>query len=387
LVLVIGLISGTSADGIDAALVEISGRPPALRAQLKGFACFPYPPRVRREVLRIASGEHSPVADVARVNSLLGELFAQAALTACRRFRVSPRRVSLIGSHGQTVYHQGRPAPHLGRAPLRATLQIAEPAVIAARTGIPTIADFRPADLAAGGEGAPLVPFVDFLLYRHPRRGRVALNIGGIANLTAIPAGATASQVLAFDTGPGNMLIDALAAHFSAGRLRYDRGARLARQGRLEPALLAKLLSEPFFRQGPPKSAGREQFGAEFLERAKEWGSRGALRPEELMHTVTLLTPVTILDALRRWVQPRMTVHDLIVSGGGAHNPLIVSQLRAGLPGAKFVSSGEWGVPEDAKEAFAFAVLAYESFHRRPANLPSATGAARPVILGKLCLP
>ena len=398
LLLVLGLISGTSADGIDAALVEISGRPPRLNARLSGFACFPYPPRVRREVLRIASGEPATAADVARLNVLLGELFADAAVKVCRRFRISPRRVKLIGSHGQTIYHQGRPASHLGRPALRATLQIAEPAVIAARTGIPVIADFRLADLAAGGQGAPLVPYVDVLLVGHPRRGRLALNIGGIANLTAIPPVAPASRaglvsatrevpVLAFDTGPGNMLADALAAHLSHGRLSYDRDARLARRGRLEPALLASLLADPYFRRPPPKSAGREQFGAAFLSRALAWAKRSALRPEDLMHTVTLLTPVTILDAISRWVEPRMRVDDLIFSGGGAHNPLIMAHLRAGLPGANFIPSGNWGIPEDAKEAFAFAVLAYESFHRRPANLPSATGARRPVVLGKLSLP
>jgi anhydro-N-acetylmuramic acid kinase len=426
LLLVMGLMSGTSADGIDAALVHISDRPPQLRTRLQGFACFPYPPRVRREILRLASGEPAPVAAVARLNVLLGELFAHAARQACRRFRISPRLVDLIGSHGQTIYHQGRPSAHLGRPRICATLQIAEPAVIAARTGIPTVGDFRPADLAAGGQGAPLVPFVDCLLYRDPHRGRVALNIGGIANLTAIPPGgadtpvrapgslagrhlinayrgselqlrrsrpqkigalAPAAGVFAFDTGPGNMLIDALAAHLSSGRLRYDRDARMARRGRLEPALLAALLADPYFRRPPPKSAGREQFGPAFLARALAWAKRAALRPEDFMHTATLLTPVTILDALHRWVQPHMRVDDLIVSGGGAHNPLILSHLRAGLPGMKFFSSGEWGVPEDAKEAFAFAVLAYESYHRRPANLPSATGASRPAVLGKLCFP
>jgi anhydro-N-acetylmuramic acid kinase len=403
LLLVLGLISGTSADGIDAALVNISGRPPRLDARLHGFACFAYPPRVRREVLRIASGEPATAGDIARLNVLLGELFAKAALEACRRFRVSPRRVRLIGSHGQTIYHQGRPAPHLGHAKIAATLQIAEPAVIAARTGIPTVGDFRPADLAAGGQGAPLVPYVDVLLDRHPRRGRVVLNIGGIANLTAIPpcgstksprarrsatsSPASTSQILAFDTGPGNMLADALAAQFSGGRMQFDRDARIARRGRLEPALLAFLLGDPYFRLAPPKSAGREQFGPAFLTRALAWAKRAALRPEDVMHTVTLLTPVTILDAIRRWVEPRMPVDDFIYSGGGTHNPLILAHLRAGLPGARFIRSGEWGIPEDAKEAFSFAILGYESFHRRPANLPSATGAARPVILGKLCLP
>ena len=385
--LVLGLISGTSADGIDAALVEISGRPPRLRIHLRGFACFPYPAPVRREVLRIASGEAAPVADISRLNFLLGELFSRAALAACRRWRISPRRVALVGSHGQTIHHQGAPARHLGLRGIRATLQIADPAVIAARTGIPTIGDFRPADLAAGGHGAPLVPFVDYLLYRHTRRGRVALNIGGIANLTAIPPGAAPRRVLAFDTGPGNMLADAFAARLSAGRLRCDRDARIARRGRLEPALLAAMLADPYFRRRPPKSAGREQFGGEFLERALAVAQGAALRPEDVMHTLTLLTPVTILDAVRRWVLPRMAVDDLIVSGGGVHNPLILSQLRAGLPGAQFISSGEWGVPEDAKEAYAFAVLAYESFHRRPANLPSATGATRHAVLGKLCWP
>ncbi len=395
--LVIGLISGTSADGIDAAVVNITGRPPRVDARLCGFACFPYPPRVRREVLRIASGEAATAADVARLNVLLGELFAKAALDVCRRLRISRSRVSLIGSHGQTIYHQGQPAPYLGPTRIRATLQIAEPAVIAQRTGIPTVGDFRPADLAAGGQAAPLVPYVDVLLDRHPRRGRVVLNIGGIANLTAIPpcglrrtprAGlSSTSQILAFDTGPGNMLADALAAKLSSGRMQFDRDARIARRGRLEPALLAFLLTEPYFRQPPPKSAGREQFGPTFLARALAAAKRAALRPEDVMHTVTLLTPVTILDAIRRWVAPRMRVDDLIFSGGGAHNPLIMTHLRAGLPGVRFIPSGEWGIPEDAKEAFSFALLAYESFHRRPANLPSATGASRPVILGKLCLP
>ena len=384
---VMGMISGTSADGIDVALVRIAGRPPALRARLEGFLCIPYPPQVRREILRIAAGGAATSGDIARLNVLVGELFAQAALRACRQFRVSPRSVDLIGSHGQTIFHQGRPALYLGARRIAATLQIGEPAIIAARTGIPTAGDFRPADLAAGGQGAPLVPFVDYLLYRHPRRGRVALNIGGIANLTAIPPGARPAEVVAFDTGPGNMVIDALAARITRGRQSYDRDARIARRGRLEPGLLATLVAHPFFRAKPPKSAGREEFGEAFLERAETWKKRNAIRSEDLLHTVTLLTPLTIVDALRRWVLPRMRVDDLIVSGGGAHNPLVMDRLRQGLRETHIIRAGEFGVPEDAKEAFAFAVLAWETFHGRPANLPAATGAARPVVLGKLCLP
>jgi len=382
---VLGLMSGTSADGIDVALVRVEGRPPGLRARLEGFACFPYPQRVRREILRIASGEPASAGEIAKLDVLVGELFAKAALDACKKFRVSPRNVNLIGSHGQTIFHQGQAAPYLGTRRIAATLQIGEPAVIAARTGIPTAGDFRPADLAVGGQGAPLVPFVDYLLYRHPRRGRVALNIGGIANLTAIPAGARPGDVFAFDTGPGNMVIDALAARMTAGRLRYDRGARIARRGLMVPGLLAELLKDPFFARKPPKSAGREEFGAAFVARAMRWAERNRVRAEDVLHTATVLTPVTIVKAVRRWVAPRMRVDDLIVSGGGAHNPMVMERLRAGLSGVTIVPSSAFGVPEDAKEAFAFAVLAYETCHGRPANLPGATGARQSVVLGKLC--
>ena len=384
---VIGMMSGTSADGIDVALVRVSGRPPGLRARLEGFACFPYPGPARREILRIASGAAASAGEIAKLNVLVGELFARAALDACRKFRVSPRSVRLIGSHGQTIFHQGQPSPYLGARAIAATMQIGEPAVIAARTGIPAVGDFRPADLAVGGQGAPLVPFVDYLLYRHPRRGRVALNIGGIANLTAIPAAARPQDVFAFDTGPGNLVVDSLVARATGGRLRFDRGARLARRGRMVPALLAELAADPFFRKNPPKSAGREQFGLEFADRAFRWAGRNRVRFEDVLYTVTVLTAVTIAKAVRKWVAPKMHVDDLIVSGGGAHNPLLMERLRAGFTGIAIVPSGKFGVPEDAKEAFAFAVLACETFHGRPSNLPGATGARRPAVLGKLCRP
>jgi anhydro-N-acetylmuramic acid kinase len=384
---VLGLISGTSADAIDVALVRVSGRPPGLNTRLEGFACFPYPGPVRREILRVAGGAAASAGEIARLNVLVGELFGKAALAGCRKFGVPIRRVELIGSHGQTVFHQGQPGHYLGARSIAATMQIGEPAVIAARTGIPTVGDFRPSDLAAGGQGAPLVPFVDFLLYRHPRRGRVALNIGGIANLTAIPAGARAEDVFAFDTGPGNMVMDTLVARATGGRMRYDREARIARRGRILPALLAELAAHPFFRIKPPKSAGREEFGAQFAERALQRAKRKSVRPEDVLHTVTVLTAVTIAQAVRRFVAPRMHLDDLIVSGGGAHNPLVMERLRAGFTGVAILHSSELGVPEDAKEAFAFAVLAYETFHSRPSNLAAATGANRAAVLGKLCLP
>jgi anhydro-N-acetylmuramic acid kinase len=384
--LALGLMSGTSADGIDVALVRISGKPPRLRAKLEGYVDFPYPAPVRAAVLRVAEGRPTTTGELSQLNFLIGELFARAALAACKRFRVSPSRIAFIGSHGQTIFHQGKPGRFLASR-VASTLQIGEPAVIAARTGIVTIGDFRPADIAAGGEGAPLVPFVDYLLYCHPRRGRVALNVGGIANLTVIPAGASPGDVFAFDTGPGNMVIDALIRHFTKGRQTFDRDARMARRGTLLLDLLSALLAEDYFRRPPPKTAGREQYGYAHVSRILDWGRKHRASPESLVRTATIFTALSILDALHRWVLPRVKIHQLIVSGGGAHNPLLMGQLAAGLQRVEIVPSSAFGVPEDAKEAFAFALLAYETYHRRPANIPRATGARAHAILGKICYP
>ncbi len=384
---VLGLMSGTSADGIDVALVRISGAPPKIAAQLENFLTLPFPPAVRAGVLRLANGGATSTAEVSQLNFLLGELFARAARAACRRFGAPQRRIDLIGSHGQTIYHQGEARPFLGRTPVASTLQIGEPAVIAARTGITTVGDFRPADMAAGGQGAPLVPLVDYLLYRHPRQGRVALNLGGIANVTVIPPAARPEQVAAFDTGPGNMVVDGLVRHFSRGRRSYDRDARIARRGRLLPRLLDALLADRYFRRAPPKTAGREQFGQSYCARLLAWGRRHKARPADLVRTATVLTALSVVDAFHRWILPRTKVRQLIVSGGGAHNPLLMAQIQAALPGIEILRSADLGVPEDAKEAFAFAILAYQTHHGRPGNVPGATGARRPAILGKLCSP
>ncbi len=378
-------MSGTSADGVDVALVQISGAPPGIRAKLEDFVTLPFPPAARAAVLRLANGGATTTKEVSQLNFLLGELFAGAALEACRRFRVSPRKIALIGSHGQTVYHQGQASTFLGRTRVASTLQIGEPAIIAARTGITAVGDFRPADMAAGGQGAPLVPFVDYLLYHDARCGRVALNLGGIANVTVIPAAARPEQVFAFDTGPGNMVIDGLVRHFSRGRQSYDRDANMARRGRLLPRLLDELLEDRYFRREPPKTAGREQFGEAYCHRLLTWGRRHGARPADLVHTATMLTALSVVDAFHRFILPRATIQQLIVSGGGVHNPLVMAQIQAALPGIEILGSAELGVPEDAKEAFAFAILAYETYHRRPANLPRATGAKRAAILGKAC--
>jgi anhydro-N-acetylmuramic acid kinase len=381
--LVLGLMSGTSADGIDVALARISGAPPHLNAKLLGHTSSQFPPALRKEILRVAEQQPISAGELSQLNFRLGEIFAAAALDACRRFRVSPKRVALIGSHGQTIFHQGQPANYFG-SPTASTLQIGEPSVIAARTGITTVADFRPADIALGGQGAPLVPYVDYLLYRHPKLGRVSLNLGGIANITVIPASAKPSQVFAFDTGPANMVIDALVSHFTHGRRRFDKDARLARSGRSIPGLLNELMKDPYLRLAPPKSTGREYYGQAYLKKILAVGRRHRAKPGDLIRAATIFTALAIVDALHRFVLRKHKIRQLIVSGGGAHNPLILAQLSAALPGIGILPSSQLGIPEDAKEAFAFALLAYETFHQRPANLQSATGARGRAILGKI---
>jgi len=398
-------MSGTSADAIDVALARISGAPPKLNAKLLNHTSINFPPQLRKEILRVAEQQPISAGELSQLNFRLGETLAEAALTACRRFRSVPKKIALIGSHGQTIFHQGQPVPYLGRR-TSSTLQIGEAAIIAARTGITTVADFRPADIAEGGQGAPLVPYADYLLYRHAKLGRVFLNLGGIANITVIPANAKPSQVFAFDTGPANMLIDALVAHFTHNRQRYDQDARLAQQGRAIPALLDELMRDPYLKLAPPKSTGREYYGRTYLEKLLRLGQRYKAKSNDLIRAATIFTALSIVDALNRFVLPKTKIHQLIVSGGGTQNPLIVTQLQAALgsavvgardtrarlrttrhspsPRIEVVPSSQLGVPEDAKEALAFALMAYETFHQRPSNIPSATGARGPAILGKI---
>ena len=382
--LVLGMMSGTSADGIDAALVRISGAPPSIRAKLEGHHHIAFPWRVRQAILRLANGGATTTAEISQLNFLLGEEFATAAIEACKHWRLPLQKLSLIGSHGQTIHHQGAASRFLGSRRIASTLQIGEPSMIAERTGVTTIGDFRPADMAAGGQGAPLVPFVDYLLYCDRKLGRVALNIGGIANVTLIPASARLEDVLAFDTGPGNMVIDALVEIISGGRKSYDKDARIALRGRVIRPLLEEMLRHPYLRQVPPKTAGREQFGQEYARELFAWATQRRARTEDLVRTVTIFTALSIADGFRRFIFPRAHVNELIVAGGGAKNPLLMAQLRAALPGIEILSSSRFGIPAEAKEAFAFAILAYESFHGRANNLPSATGAKHPATLGKL---
>jgi len=381
--LVLGLMSGTSADGIDIALANISGVPPRAKARLVNHTAVKFPAQVRAEILRVAEQRAITAGELSQLNFQLGQLFAEAAKTACKRFGVRMASVDLIGSHGQTIFHQGSAVPYLGGR-VASTLQIGEAAVIAAQTGVTTVADFRPADMAIGGQGAPLVPYADYLLYSDGKLGRTSLNLGGIANVTVIPAGAARERVFAFDTGPANMLIDALVAHFTRGRKKFDGGARMALAGRAIPALLDELMRDPYLKKAPPKSTGREYYGGAYMKRVLALGRRYRAKPNDLIRCVTIFTALSVVDALNRFVTPKTKLDQLIVSGGGARNPLIMAQLAAALPGIEVLSSSRLGVPEEAKEAFAFALLAYETFHQRAGNVFSATGASGPAILGKV---
>jgi anhydro-N-acetylmuramic acid kinase len=393
--IVAGVMSGTSADGINVAVVRLSAatgrasRPSPhenqhLDVTLVAHEEYPFPAPVRRAILALMNAELARVADLARLNFLLGELYAEAVAKTARKHRV---KLDLVGCHGQTLYHQGTAARFLGRK-LAVTWQTGEGAVIAERLGLPVVSDFRPADMAAGGKGAPLVPFLDYFFYRHQHVARVAQNIGGIANLTAIPAGARLGQVVAFDTGPGNMVIDAVMEELYGQR--YDRDGKVAASGRVLNAVIARLLRAPFFRQKPPRTAGREEFGREYLGRFLQL-CHGASK-SDVVATATALTARSIADAVQRFVVPRFAARrkpasrQMIVSGGGAKNPTLIAMLRDAMAalGIRVHFSDEFGLPAEAKEAVAFALLAHETWHRRPSNVPSATGAKRAAILGKI---
>jgi anhydro-N-acetylmuramic acid kinase len=364
-----GLMSGTSLDGIDVAIIDIHGK----KISCKAFHHIPYPKAVREALLSV-SNNITHTATISRLNFLLGALYADAVHETARRHRVPLKSIDLCGLHGQTIFHEGHPVEYLGMR-VSSTLQIGEAAVIAERTGIHTISNFRERDMAAGGKGAPLVPYVDYLLFRHRRIGRVALNIGGIANITVIPAAAAPTGIIAFDTGPGNMIIDALISHKTQGRQRFDRNGRIASTGKIHAGLLKAMMSDPYFAIDPPKTAGREQFGHEFSSGLIATG----IAINDLIATATEFTAQSIAAAIHHF--PNMK--EVVAAGGGIHNRQIMRRLRELLPTLSIGTTAAHGIDPDAKEAIAFAILAHEHIKRRPANIPSATGARHPALLGK----
>jgi anhydro-N-acetylmuramic acid kinase len=380
---VAGVMSGTSADGIDVALVKIQPRGNTLRLKLTGHSAFPFSPALRKAVLAAMDATSIATAELARLNWRLGQAYAEAVRSTVEQHRA---KIQLIGCHGQTIYHQAIPKMYAGRK-VACTWQIGEPALLAAELGVPVVSNFRPADMTAGGQGAPLVPLLDYVQFAHLKRARVLQNIGGIGNLTLIPPASGMDKVLAFDTGPGNMVIDALIQRLFGKP--YDRGGKVAARGRVLEKTLAAALQHAFFKLAPPKSAGREEFGTAFAEKFLSDCRKAGGSDQDAIATATALTAESIARSFERFVAPRLQPNqpvDYILSGGGAKNGTLTNMLRNRLepPGCHLMQSTDAGIPVDAKEAVAFALLAYYTWHRRPANVSSATGASRPAILGQI---
>lgn len=385
--IVAGIMSGTSADGVDVALVLIApgrSRGGVARPTLKLLAHegFSYPAPLRRAVLAAMNATSTSTAELAQLNWRLGLEYSEALGATLKRHRV---KLDLVGCHGQTLYHQSRPAAYAGRS-FACTWQAGEAAALAAALRVPVVSNFRPADMLAGGQGAPLVPLLDYVLFADAERGRVLQNIGGIANLTAIPAGATPAAVMAFDTGPGNMVMDALTQELFGKR--FDRNGAIAARGTVLSPVLSTLLRAAYFQLKPPRTAGREQFGREYAAKFLAACRRRSSNPEDALATATALTAESIAQSYRQFVHRRMkgAPVDYIVSGGGARNSALMAMLTQRLQplGCELASSEQFGLPAEAKEAAAFALLAWQTWHRFPGNIASATGASRPVILGQI---
>ena len=381
--IVLGFMSGTSADGVDAALCSITGCGLTTQVEQLSFTFVPFPQEVRDEILRLASGESACAADFCRINFLLGQLYCEAGEAACREAGISKGQIDLIGNHGQTLWHIPAEEEYLGRRQ-RSTLQLGEDALLAECFGCPVVGDFRVRDMAAGGLGAPLVPYTEFLLYRRPDEWVALQNIGGIGNVTVLPANCTLDQVFAFDTGPGNMVIDAVISRLTNCRMTYDDGGAMAAQGKLHPELLRWMLDDPYLSKKPPKTTGRELYGPVYVDRLMEKAGTLNVAPTDLLHTVTRFTAETIAYGLRRF-SPQMPQR-LIVGGGGSLNRCLMEQLRQVLPECRVMTNEDLGLNSSAKEAVAFAVLANETIFASCNNAPSATGARHPVVMGKISL-
>ncbi len=374
---VAGLMSGTSVDGVDVAIIDIDNKKVSVRA----FDTFPYSAALRRDILQLCGAESCNVADVCHLNFVLGEVFAESVFKLCKKSGINLDTIDLIGSHGQTIYHNPK-GRRFGKKTVRSTLQIGEPSIIAQRTGITTVADFRPRDMAAGGQGAPLVPFADYFLFRDKRRNRAVQNIGGIANVTSLPASCLPDDIIAFDTGPGNMIIDGIVSIISKGKQKFDRGGRIAAQGTIDKATLDDMLKHPFLGLRPPKSTGREEFGSRYCNALYRKMKKESTPAEDIIATITAFTAESIIRAYRKFLS--QMPDEVILCGGGTHNSTLVKMLRQGLGKSRILASDDFGISCDAKEAISFAILAYATIKGEPNNVPGATGAAQPLVLGKI---
>lgn len=375
---IVGLMSGTSVDAVDAALVEVAGSGIGTQIELISFIEYPIPSDLRSRIFELFSG--GDVAKVCKLNFEVGELFAEAALEVIAKANLKPSEVQLIGSHGQTVYHM----PPNPSKPKGSTLQIGEAAVIAHTTGIITVDNFRVADVALGGHGAPLVPYVDFLLFSHPTKNRAMQNIGGIGNVTLLRANSSLEELIAFDTGPGNMITDELARHITKGAQNCDLDGKLAAKGKVNEVLLQKLMKHPFVRATPPKSTGREEFGKEFAQKLIQEAQRSGINELDLIATATAFTAKSIFENYKAFIRPKCNIDEIIVSGGGVHNPTLMRFLEGYLQPIPVKNLDEYGICSDAKEAVAFAILANEAISGNFSNVPTVTGAKRRAVLGKI---
>lgn len=376
---VVGLMSGTSADAVDAALVSIVRRSRTPRITTLAFASLPYPRSLQQRIVELSL--QGQVGEVCHMNMYLGELFAKAALRVIQKSGYLPTDIDLIGSHGQTIHHLPKGIRETGIGLVRSTLQIGEPSVIAERTGITTVANFRPRDMAAGGEGAPLVPYAHAVAFGHAQRGRLVVNIGGISNVTYLPPGGGVAELQAFDTGPGNMVMDAIVREANRGKRRYDAGGRLALQGTISRPLLTELMAHPFLVRRPPKSTGREEFGAPFVRSLLTKQRKARLSTEDLLATCAVWTAEAI-GSSRRWVTG--DVDEVIVGGGGVHNRAVMESLRQLFAPVPVSTFDECGWNSKAFEAVAFALLAHDTYHGQCTNVPQVTGARHPVLLGSV---
>jgi anhydro-N-acetylmuramic acid kinase len=377
--IVAGVMSGTSGDGVDVAIVRIQGRGSYLSFDLLLHDQSEYPKAIRATVLAAMNASKISVAELSRLNFRLGEFYSEAVRKAQRK--TAGTKLDLVGCHGQTLYHQGMAAPYLGKN-IACTWQTGEGSVVAARLGVPVVSDFRPADMAAGGKGAPLVPFLDYAIFRSKSKGRIVQNIGGIANLTAIPADAKPEEIVAFDTGPGNMVIDRLMQILF--KKSYDRDGAVARRGKVIQPVLDQSAEGGYFKVKPPKTAGREEFGNQFAEQFLRRCGRAA--KADVIATATALTATSMAQALERFILKKAGYRDWVVSGGGTKNDTLMEMIKkeADKLGLWLRHSDEFGIPSQAKEAVAFALLAYQTFNGLPGNVPAATGALRPAVLGKI---
>ena len=409
-------MSGTSVDGIDACLVEISGNGLHTKINILAFETYSYDKPTRTAILGTCNPETGTVDKVCQLNFHLGKLFANAATSIANKAQIAIQDIDLIGSHGQTIYHLPNQTtmektedrrqksevrsnesnsntvdidafkkemwdlPHI-----RSTLQIGEPSVIAQETGVTTVADFRPRDMAAGGQGAPLVPYVDFLLFRDKEKGRALQNIGGIANVTILPKNCSINDVIAFDTGPGNMIIDRITELVTNTTQHFDEGGKLAERGKIHDSLLATLLAHPYLSKPPPKTTGREEFGISFADNLYKDAIHSGIKDLDILATVTAFTARTIADSYKQWVLSKHQLSEIILSGGGSHNSTLIKFLRQYLePPIQIHSINKFGISPNAKEALAFAILANETISGNPNNVPGATGAKEAVIMGKI---